>query len=307
MVRRLACCLALVAFTLTAAPAGAWELPFVDLKVGLRGGANISLLANPPDADALYNYGYTVNDEERFTSFVPYADYMGVGWNAGVALNARVANIIGLEVGYQRATESARGTIELPDVRDCRFAPQNRCFRQEVEQEFSRVAHHLPLVVQASFPIGVARPFLSVGVDLVLSRTDRAYAVNARSPLPDQLNPGDAADAAVLDAWENSPRAQNVLRAGLNPDTPNFYGGFIAGAGLNIALRKIEIPVEFRFHLYPATGASLSQRGQFGSPCPTQLARTGACGNPIDRPAPLYDDIWTTQFFVLFGLDYLLF
>lgn len=295
------------ACTLVAATtASALEIPIVDLKIGIRGGANFSLLNNPADSGELYQYTYqNPSGEDETGSYIPYTTYVGVGWNAGAALNLRFFKIVGLEVGYQYAHEAARGTIGLPDVQDCRFSDQ--CRDQEVEQEFSHTAHHIPVVVQASLPIGPARPFISLGIDLVLSRTDREYTVNGQSPLPTELDPANADDQAVLDAWNRSPLAQNVLRAGLNPDTRDFYGGFIAGIGVNLVTKRIEIPIEFRFTLYPATGASTSQRGEFGDVCTEPQRLAGTCGDPLSQPAPAYNDVWTTQFFVLFGLDYLIF
>lgn len=296
---------------LTASSAGAWELPIVDLKIGLRGGANIAYMANPPDSEELYQYPFTLSDstdsEPRYSTYIPYDSYYGVGWNVGAALNLRFIDIVGVEIGYQRATESARGTIELADVRDCTYAPANPCYRQEVEQEFSLVAHHIPVVAQVYLPLGVARPFLSLGVDIVASRTDRQLTVNARSPLPSDLDPNDENQAATLAEWNNSTLGQNVLRSELNPDVSDVFGGFIAGLGVDIALKRIELPVEFRMHLYPSTGASITQRGEFGTPCPRNLASTGACADPLSSAAPRYNDVWTTQFFILFGLDYLLF
>ncbi len=299
------------ALSLTTSTATAWELPIVDLKIGLRGGANIAYMANPPDSDRLYQYSFNLTDEAdsepRYSTYIPYDDYYGVGWNAGAALNLRFIDIVGVEVGYQRATESARGTIEMADVRDCTYAPANPCYRQEVEQEFSLVAHHIPIVAQVYLPLGVARPFLSLGVDIVAARTDRQLTINPRSPLPTQLNTDDPNQAATRAEWDRSPLGQNVLRSELNTGANDMFGGFIAGLGVDIALKRIELPVEFRMHLYPSTGASITQRGEFGTPCPRELASTGACPAPLSLPAPRYNDVWTTQFFILFGLDYLLF
>lgn len=291
-----------------AGQASAFDLPFADLKIGLRGGANYALLNNPSNAGALYEYNaFTEGNPARVLDAIPYTNYYGAGWNAGAALNVQFIDIIGIEVGYQYARESVRGTIEVADVQDCRFAPGNPCYRQELEQRISHSAHHIPIVVQASLPLGVARPFISVGANLVVARTDRSYEVNARSPLPEERRAGDEIDQGIADQWDVSPRGQNLLRAGLNPDSPDFYGGFIAGLGVNLALKRVEIPIEFRAVLYPATGASITQRGEFGDVCASAQRQAGECSNPLDRPAPAYNDVWTTQVFVLFGLDFLIF
>jgi hypothetical protein len=300
--------LGLVSGFVGAGHAMALDLPFADLKIGLRGGANYSILNNPPGTGDLYEYNSpTQADPDRVLDYIPYTNYYGAGWNAGAALNVRFIDIIGLEVGYQYARESVRGTIEVADVQDCRFAPANPCYRQEVEQRISHTAHHVPIVLQASLPLGVARPFISLGLDIVVSRTDRSYEVNARSPLPEERRAGDEIDQGIADQWDVSPRGQNVMRAGLNPDTRDFYGGFIAGVGVNLALKKIEIPIEFRAILYPATGGSITQRGEFGDVCISEQREAGLCGNPLDQPAPAYNDVWTAQVFVLFGLDFLIF
>ena len=279
--------LAAVTLLLAASSASAAEVYGLDLRVGLRGGPNLSLMNKPADARL---YGDT-----------PYETSHGSGWNLGAAINLRLFDIAAFEAGYMYASESVSGTIELKNVRDCRYAP-SPCQRQEVDQTFSRRVHHVPLVLQASLPTGVARPFVSVGVDLVFNPTDRTYEVSGRSPLPDELDPNDEDDAALLDQWAVDGLAQATLAGTLSDDTSAFYAGLIAGIGVDIALDRIEIPIEFRFHLYPSSGGTINERGSFAGPCTTE-----DCVYDPARPSPEYNDIWTTQFFILFGLDYRIF
>lgn len=284
--RSIATLLALL--TLVAAvPASAADVYGLDLRVGLRGGPNLSLMNKPADARL---YGDT-----------PYETYYGAGWTLGGAVNLRLFDIVALETGYMYASESVSGTVELRNVRDCRYAP-NPCQRQEVDQTFSRRVHHVPIVLQASLPTGVARPFVSVGIDLVFNPSDRRYEVNGRSPLPDELDPNDEDDAALIEQWSRDGLAQATLNASLSDDTADMYAGLIAGLGVDIALERIEIPVEFRFHLYPSSGASISERGRFAGPCASE-----DCVYDPARPSPEYNDVWTTQFLVLFGIDYRIF
>lgn len=279
---------AVVAATLfVALPAHALDLYGIDLKVGVRGGANISLMAEPAGADAYRN--------------VPYADYFGVGWNAGVALNFRIFNIGAIEVGWMRSHESASGSIELEDVVDCRFNPLN-CPRQEIEQEFSFDADHIPIVAQVSLPFGVARPFLSIGADLVIGRNNRELSVTSDDPLPNELDANDPDNADLLEDWATSARAQAALASSLNPDASETYVGLIAGLGVNIVLERVELPVEFRMHLYPESGATLDDRGVFPPACTDE-----ECVYVEGTPPPRYNDIWTAQFLVLFGVDYRIF
>jgi hypothetical protein len=271
----------------TSTSAKAAEVFGVDLGVGLRGGPNLSLMNKPAGASV---YGDT-----------PYETYHGGGWNVGAALNLRLFDLVAFEAGYLYASESVSGTIELQDVRDCRWAP-SPCLRQEYDQRFSRRVHHVPLVLQASLPTGIARPFVSLGVDVVFKPSNRTYEVTGRSRLPDELDPNDEGDAALLDLWARSARGQAGLNATVSNNTDDVYAGLVAGIGVDIVLERIEIPVEFRLHLYPASGATIDERGDFAGPCTTE-----DCAYDPARPAPAYNDIWTTQFFVLFGLDYRIF
>ncbi len=284
---RIARAAAVLATLFVALPAHALDLYGIDLKVGARGGANISLMAEPADADAYRN--------------VPYADYFGVGWNAGVALNFRIFNIGAIEIGWMRSHESANGTIELEDVVDCRRSPTN-CPRQELEQEFSFDANHIPIVAQVSLPFGVARPFLSIGADLVISRDNREMTVTSPNPLPSELDANNADNADLLDDWATSARAQAGLAATLDPGASETYVGLIAGLGVNIVLERVELPVEFRMHLYPESGTTLGERGTFPDACTDE-----ACAYVPGTPAPQYNDLWTAQFLVLFGIDYRIF
>jgi len=285
MLRTSAALTLLCASVVFAPKAAALDIYGMDLKVGIRGGPNLALMLEPEGGDLYPN--------------IPYTNYMGSGWTLGGAINYRLFDIIALEVGWLYSRESVTGSHELRDVRDCRFT--NGCKRQVVGQRFSLSAHHVPILIQASLPLGVAKPYISLGVDVVFNRSNRELRPRRDSPLPQDLDPNDPGDQPVLAEWETSPRGQNVLRAELN-DTPDMYAGLVAGLGVNVALSSIEIPVEFRFHLYPKSGGLLPQRGEFGDPCVS-----GNCPyDPASAP-PRYNDMWNMQLFVLFGLDYVIF
>lgn len=274
--------------------ASALDIGGMDLRIGVRGGAAVSFMNKPSDLDL---YGST-----------PYANYMGLGWTFGAALNFRLLGIVGIEAGWMRTLETAQGSIELRDVRQCQPDGSGPCQRQEFDQEFERTIDRIPLTLQLALPTGLARPFLNLGVDLVVNQTNRSYAAVARDPLPADL----AADDPRLEQWEGSYVGQNGLRASLNPEINEAYAGIIAGVGVDIQIRSIAIPIEFRANIYPSAGALVPQRGRFGDPCVVPDPLTGEiqsqaaplCTVGPNTPPQLYNDRWPMQFMILFGIDY---
>ncbi len=278
---------------LSAVPASALDIGGVDLRVGLRGGANMSYMNEPVGTQLFYS--------------TPYTDYLGLGWSFGTVVNFRMLGFIGVEAGWMRSLESAEGTIELREVRRCLDANgQGPCKRQQVDQLFERTSDHIPLTLQLALPTGVARPFLNLGIDLVVNQTNRRLRIEGRDPLPSEIDVTDGVtdelDQQVLDQWNASVVGQNVLRSGLNPDVNAAYAGFIAGIGVDIRIKSVAIPVEFRANIYPSAGGTIQQRGAFGDPCVE-----GTCVVGPNTPQPLYNDRWPMQFLILFGLDYRIF
>lgn len=288
--------IALAAVTVPDA-ANALDIGGMDLRIGARGGPAVSYMPKPEDAQ-LY-------------ASTPYTNYMGLGWTFGAVLNYRLFGIVGIEAGWMRTLESAQGTTELRDVRQCQPDGSGPCQRQEFDQIFERTIDRVPITLQLALPTGLARPFLNVGLDLVVNQTNRQYRVEGRDPLPEDLPAGDPR----IEQWEASYVGQNALRASLNPDVNTAYTGIIVGAGVDIRIKSIAIPVEFRANIYPSGGGLMPQRGEFGSPCVTPDPLTGEIANPAapictvgaTTPAPLYNDRWPMQFMILFGLDYRIF
>ena len=64
--------------------------------------------------------------------------------------------------------------------------------------------------------------------------------------------------------------------------------GIILGLGVDIVLEKVEMLIEFWAILYLGMGNDLAERGDFDG-------------------GPAYNDNWSAQLFILFGLDYVLF
>ncbi|MFT4705970.1 MAG: hypothetical protein ACI81R_003686 [Bradymonadia bacterium] len=270
---RLLAILALTLATLLPGSAFAYDLPGFDLKLGVRGGAGFSLVTEPSGTDAYPD--------------IPYTDYYGFGAAFGLAAHVRILSIISFETGWIRSWDSVRGTIELDDVL---AANGSRRERQELVQHISARRDHIPLILQFAIPIGVARPYLSVGVDLTISRGNRSYEVEAGdNDVPGVRDGNLASDPSLVSQWGSSPTAQNALNGRINRSSGDEVNtGIIVGLGVDIALEKIEMPVEFRAILYPGTGSTLADRGAFDE-------------------GPAYNDNWSAQLFILFGLDYVLF
>lgn len=258
----------------TSGTAHAFDIPALTLKAGVRGGASVPFMLEPAGTEA--------------SPDVPYASYYGVGYNVGLNLHFRALDIISIETGWYRSWDNLSGTIELDDVRES--APDGRLRKQEALQRFRTSSDHIPVVLQVAIPISVARPFVSVGVDFALNRSNRRYNVESSGdPVPGVDEDGLTADLAQQ--WQQSARGQNLLNATLNDD-PGTTVGIVAGVGVNIALDKVELPVELRAVITPSAGGTLSDRGDF----------------PSSGAGPTrYNDVWSTQVFLMLGLDYVIF
>lgn len=264
------------------APAHALDIPTFDLKIGIRGGASVPLLLDPADSGLYPN--------------VPYTTYYGVGYNFGLNLHFRMFDILSIESGWYRSYDNLSGTIELNDVREA--SSDGRLRKQEFLQRFRTASDHIPVVLQVAIPISVARPFASVGLDFTVNRLQRRYNVERTTdPVPGIDEDGLTAELAA--EWAESERGQNALTAALAPD-PGLTVGIIAGLGVNIALDKVELPIELRAVLTPSAGGALNDRGEF--PSASQVVSRGTTDT-----GTRYNDVWTTQFFILVGLDYLIF
>lgn len=269
-------------FLLIPQQASALDLYGVDLKIGARGGPNISLLPRPTDS----------NDDDAIN---PQGLFYGVGWNVGANLQIQAFDIVGLDIGFMYTSEQAEATIELEGVSDCSGGGA-RCRVQETGARLDFNAYHMPIALQLQAPLGTASPFVTIGVDFVLSRKNRSFSTHAIDPYPEDLDPVE--DADLIERWDRSVEAAYLRNATLNENAPERIAGIIAGVGLNISVDSIEIPVEFRANIYPVTGDTLSERGVFA---PAGLDTYD------ERITVQYNDTWNYQIFILVGLDYVIF
>jgi len=284
----LAICL-LVAST---ARAGARDF---DLKLGVRGGPNFSLLLQPTDIDAYQT--------------VPYPKLMfDLGWNIGGALNMRAWDLIGLEIGANYGIDSLKGPTTIKEVTD------QRNDRESIRSymTFKQSTLHVPIVAQLTLPFTVIRPFGSLGIDLVVNRFSRTYQQDFGTFIvpaeTDVTNPDH-------DVFYRNALAQGAYRSELNQDDQQVYGGFVLGAGVTITAPRVEIPLEARIVYYPSTGWDTTDR--LGDPAASGLGRCDttnvlqdpSCAvlPPGSEPARLrYNDRPQFQILITAGFDYLL-
>ena len=283
--------LALCLLVASKANAGANDF---DLKLGVRGGPNFSLLLSP-------------NDLEEYKT-VPYPTVMfDLGWNIGGALNMRAWDLIGLEIGAIYGMDSLKGSSPIENVTD-----NNTRARIINNISFSQNTLHIPIVAQMTLPFTVIRPFGSLGIDLVVNCSQRIYDQNFDTfivPGEDEVNNPDH------DEFYRSALAQGAYRSALNEDDQQIYGGFVLGGGVTITAPRVEIPLEARIVYYPTTGWDTTDR--FGDPAANGLgkcdttdvdqASTCAALNPGSAPALLrYNARPPFQILITAGFDYLL-
>lgn len=283
--------LALCLLSASRASAGVTDF---DLKLGVRGGPNFSLLLSP-------------NDLENYQT-VPYPSVMfDLGWNIGGALNMRAWDLIGLEVGAIYGLDSLKGSSPIENVID-------NATRARISNNisFSQSTLHVPIVAQMTLPFTVIRPFGSLGVDFVVNRSQRLYEQNFDTfiiPGEGEVTSPDHAE------FYRSALAQSAYRSELNTEDQEIYGGFILGGGVTITAPSVEIPLEARLVYYPTTGWDTTDR--FGDPAGNGLgkcdttdvdqASTCAVLNPGAAPALLrYNDRPQFQILITAGFDYLL-
>lgn len=283
--------LALCLLVASTARAGAKDF---DLKLGIRGGPNFSLLLAPTDSDAYQT--------------VPYPNLMfDLGWNIGGALNMRAWDLIGLEIGAIYGIDSLKGSSPIDNVID-----QGTRERIGNNISFSQSTLHIPIVAQMTLPFTVIRPFGSLGIDLVVNRSSRTYEQNFDTfVVPDEADVSDPDH----DEFYRSALAQGAYRSELNEDDQQFFGGFVLGGGVTITAPRVEIPLEARIVYYPTTGWDMTDR--LGDPaanglgkCDTtdvDLQTSCAVLPPGSAPALLrYNDRPQFQILITAGFDYLL-
>ncbi|MBN1946419.1 MAG: hypothetical protein JW797_12140 [Bradymonadales bacterium] len=236
----------------------AFDIPLHDLRVGVRGGPNVNIL---PD----------VGEEDPTPVYPGFVD---IGWFIGGSLAYDFRDFVGIEIEFLYSREVARGTVEYDrDVGTDRK-------KEESEFGLEATALHLPVLVRGQIPLGVARPFLHLGADFVLKRSDHAMSVTPRGDAPpytDGCSPGIDCDPFPAFDYAVNPVDSSIL--------------LLVGFGLDIDVGAATIPVEIRALIKPGLGDSITDRTV------TQTA----------SPTYLYNNEWQYQVLVLFGANYVIF
>lgn len=246
------------AFLISSATTFALDIPLWDLRVGIRGGPNINILTEVVEED---------------TDPV-YPGFVDVGWCIGGSLAVDYMDIVGLELELLYSSESVSGTAEFNGD----LGTDSKKESSDLILEASSL--HFPIFVRGQIPTGVARPFLHLGVDFVLSRSDHNMIVEQLGDAPaytDGCQPGTDCD----------PFPQQNFH--VNPiDSSTF---FLVGFGLDMDVGPVTIPVEFRGLFNLGFSDSIEDR----------VTRTNG-GAPYG-----FNNEWHYQVMVLFGVNYLIF
>jgi hypothetical protein len=204
---------AILLFLPPAVQAQGFDLPLIDLRLGIRGGPNVNIL---PDV---------VEDDPEPV----YPGFYDVGYVIGGALSFDYMGTIGIAIELLYSVEPATGTVEFS--RD--VGEDNTKEESEFILETTRL--HFPIYIRAQIPSGVAQAFVHLGVDLVLSSSDQSLTVSQRGDAPaffDGCTPGEDCDPFPDHLFDTSPI-----------DSMSY---FLVGIGLNIDVTAVTVPVEIR-------------------------------------------------------------
>lgn len=235
--------------------ADALDVPFVDLAIGVRGGPSMSIISKVSEEDP----------EPVFPGF------FGVGWAVGGGISVDYLDIVGLHIEFIYSSDSATGSVEFDEDLGDDSKKESSDFTFEVTQM------HLPIYVRGSIPSGVARPFVHVGIDLVLNRGDHNFVVEQRGDAP-------AYDGVCEVGIECDPFPQRLF--GADPVDTSFF--VLVGLGLDIDVGPVSVPVEFRGLINPGYPDSVRER--------TTLSTS--------EPNFRYGDEFEYMIQILFGVDY---
>jgi hypothetical protein len=183
----------------------------LDLSIGLKGGVAMSAASEVPELTPQQQGQYqTFDDSGIFGAF-------GVGPGIGLALEARIIEMIGLETGFYYTLDDATGWLDKNDANS--NANFGRIFS---DQETS--ALHIPLLFKINAKTETVKPFLGLGFEFVLQQdSSLSYRTD------------DAPVQPFVDAYE-----------GRNTITTSNYTLFQLTTGIEVDLGDIRIPIEIR-------------------------------------------------------------
>lgn len=209
--------------------ASALNIPLIDLRVGVRGGANVNIL---PDVD------------EPDQAGLVYPGFLGLGWVVGGGISFDYMDIVGIEIDFLYSSEKASGAVEW----DRDLGGDNK--KEESDFTLEATALHIPILIRGQIPTGLVRPFLHVGVDFAVNRDNADMVVERRGDAP----PFTEGCTVGIDC---DPFPQELYGAN-NVDSAT---SLLIGVGVDIDVRDtVTIPIELRGLLRPGMSSSVVDR-----------------------------------------------
>ena len=194
-----------------AAPAATAE-PFpLTLSIGLKGGLVGSAVSGVPEDQPFHSNWIDPN----------YYPMFGLGGAVGVAMEARVIDILGLETGLHISYDNGDGYEDINTVSGQKLG--------RINQKQRTTAYHIPLMLKASVPNAMVRPTFGIGAEFVLQQDSTIEYDNAQ-----------------LDT--------------LNDIETSSYTMIMTSFALEFDLGVVRVPLELRFGYNLGFGSTASDR-----------------------------------------------
>ncbi|RAL20139.1 hypothetical protein DL240_18695 [Lujinxingia litoralis] len=216
---------------LASAPATA-EAFDLEIAVGAKGGINMVAGQGIPDDSRM------TSDQGNQVYFAKpeYYGHFGVGPKAGLSLELRALDFVGLETGFYYSVDQASGYVDKND------ALSGRTVARIHSDQVSR-AYHLPVLLKFRVPTSRVSPVFGVGAEFIFqTESELEYREERRAgsmgSLTDQLN------------------ARNQI-------APSNYILLTLSAGMEIKAGPVRIPVELRMGYNLGFDQAMSQRATY--------------------------------------------
>jgi hypothetical protein len=209
----LSCTSFALALTIVALPREALAGDIVGFGVGALGGVGVVGLGKP--SDTTVTVGNVTGQDNTYPGF------FGATAGAGVALDARLLGVVGVELDlFYAFSERAKGDLTVGPT--------------TYNVSIGQPALHVPVLLKGVLPVGLFRPFVGFGPEFVLPGTSSAE-VTPSAGLPTTI--GARAESYTL------------LTAALGAEIK-----------LPIPALDLRIPIALRASLNPGTSDKLSER-----------------------------------------------
>jgi len=96
-------------------------------------------------------------------SRVPYSGFAGIGSGGGLTVNALWNGIIGIQVGFWKASEKVEGSLNIIDYRSGSG--------NQYELEINKDVLHIPVALKVVAPTSSVRPYALIGLNFVMPST----------------------------------------------------------------------------------------------------------------------------------------